>query len=155
MNDAIFAALLVAVFAVTAWYCYVRRIARNEFKMGQRARLWSAFLGGALVFVLTLLPGMHMCDRGEPKHVACYAGLSWFAATSLTRPGSLKRRFLTWLVIAYFVLAVLWVHLIHEDRFIGNPSSTTVTRGGNKAIALWHTPLTGIYALQHERDPQR
>ena len=59
------------------------------------------------------------------------------------------------LVIAYFVLAVLWVRLIHEDRFIGNPSSTTVTRGGYKATVLWHTPLTGIYALHYERDPQR
>jgi hypothetical protein len=155
MDDRLFVCLLLTAFAVTAWYCYARRIARKDFRTGLRRRFWSAFLGGLLVLLLTLLPGMHLCDRGIPVHVACCAGLSWFAATLVTSPGALKRRFLTWLVVAYFLLAFWWVNLIHEDGFIGNPSASVVTRGGYQATVLWHTPLTGIYALHSGEDSLR
>jgi apolipoprotein N-acyltransferase len=108
-------------------------------------------LGSACVFIFILLFfGMHLCDRGVPAHLAAYAGLSWFAAAFMTRPGWGRRCFLFGLLIAYGLLGFLWMAIVHEDQYIGNRAARVITSGRFEAKVLWHTYLTGIYGVREK-----
>lgn len=155
MDDSGFVALLLATLVLIAWSCYARRIAREDFSTGRARRFQIAALGSLGLALGVLLPGkLHLCDRGVPVQLPFYAGVSWFLAAWLARPGLSKRRALAAVALAYVAMGEFWLTLIHSDRFIGNPNAWTVKAGRSRVKMLWHTPLTGIYGLETVKEMQ-
>lgn len=107
--------------------------------------------GGGLVFLTLFGMVSHMCGAGQATRQWLLVVLLWLlAAGTLSRVPGLAIALAVCLV-GVLTLTFHYNSVVHRPDYTGNPRWAIRTARPGEAVTvdpLWHTPLTGIYAVR-------
>jgi hypothetical protein len=111
-------------------------------------RVVGAIAAGLALAAFSASLGLHMCGRGDPVQQWAIPSICLALGVAFVGHVRVRRTLAAALAMIAVIGSLHYAALVHGDAYVGQAMVTDAGPDGPlRSRPVWHTPLTGLYAL--------